>query len=88
MLRLSPVKAWYINPGDTVDPHFLRQYQYDSDGNLPFNRLSIRSVTQGFDPVQFLVIRDNSDLEESLVSQQAELDLLVPPNIGQRLMAL
>lgn len=82
------MKAEHINPGNIVDSHFLRQYRYDSDGNLPFNRLSVRSVTQGFDPVQFLVIRDTSDLEESLVSQQAELDLLVPPNIGQRLMAL
>lgn len=79
---------WHTNPGDAVDPHFLRQYRFDSNGNLPFNRLTVRSVDQGFDPVQFLVLRDKSELEKTLTSMQAELNLLVPSNIGQRLMAL
>jgi hypothetical protein len=40
-----------------VDPYILRQYKSDAMGGLKFNRLGIRSVKRGIDPVQFLVYR-------------------------------
>lgn len=74
----------------------MRQYRFDSDGDITFKRLTMRSVVQGHNPIQFLITGKGS-LDEGLVGgggggggggHRGELDMLVPPQIGQRLLAL
>jgi hypothetical protein len=73
-----------------VDPYILRQYKYDAIGELNFNRLGVRSVKRGLDPVQFLVYRsqETSNNHQATAKDSIELELLVPSDIGARLISL
>jgi hypothetical protein len=73
-----------------VDPYILRQYKYDPIGELNFNRLGVRSVKRDLDPVQFLVYRsqETSNNHQATATDSIELELLVPSDIGARLISL
>jgi hypothetical protein len=78
-----------------VDPYVLRQYKSDAMGELKFNRLGIRSVKRGIDPVQFLVYRSQytptyqtANKDGLATTDSIEPELLALSDIGARLISL
>lgn len=67
----------------------MRQYHFDERGQLPFKRLTVRSVVGGAHPVQFLIFHSRSkELELEQDRLRTELDSIVPPDVGSRLLLL
>jgi hypothetical protein len=78
-----------------VDPYILRQYKSDAMGELRFNRLGIRSVKRGIDPVQFLALRSQytptyqtANKGGLATTNSIQLELLVLSDVGARLISL
>lgn len=79
-----------------MDPYILRQYKYDVNGDMNFKRLGVRSVKRGPDALQFLVYRAQGtpSPQQFAISngrdaiKPTELELLVPSDVGARLISL
>ncbi|KAH7024403.1 uncharacterized protein B0I36DRAFT_386988 [Microdochium trichocladiopsis] len=78
-----------IGPTDPMDPHVMREYYYDGLGQMPFKRLTVRSVVGGTDPVQFLITHDSArELSLRHEERRAELSTIIAPDVGARLLSL
>jgi hypothetical protein len=76
-----------------MDPYVLQHYKYDANSEFAFSRLTIRQVQESQLPVQFLLSKQElakeARAEAALsTSELANLDAIVPPEIGQRLIKL
>lgn len=70
-----------------MDPSVLSQYRYDMHDIHYFKRLAIHSVCDGIHPISFLVPLDSPSpkIEDR---ERAELNRIVDPQIGTRLIEL
>lgn len=80
-----------------MDPFLLRDYQYDASGNFHFKNLDIQSMATRVRPTQFLLAQPSifaTAREEtgsdgySAHSQRENLEVIVPEDIGHRLIDL
>ena len=83
-----------------MDPYLLRRYQFDENSEFAFSKLTIRAIQDTAMPVQFLLSpnhlssgsRAETSLEKDYRSAQeanrAELDQLISPGVGNRLIQL
>lgn len=74
-----------------MDPYLLDKYCFDPGSHsMVFKKLAVRSVTRGIHPVQFLVTIDQQTEDRALLldEQRIELEGLVSPEIGSRLIDL
>ncbi|CEL08615.1 hypothetical protein ASPCAL11763 [Aspergillus calidoustus] len=76
-----------------MDPYVLQHYKYDANSEFAFSRLTIRQVQESQLPVQFLLskqeLANEARAEAALsTSEPANLDVIVPPEIGHRLIKL
>ncbi|KAF5723831.1 transcriptional regulatory [Fusarium mundagurra] len=79
-----------------MDPYLLHRYQSDEHGTFKFKQLAIRSVNSNT-PVQFLISqpslfsqsrKEAGHTGASISSQRAELEKVISPNMGKRLISL
>ncbi|KAL3496087.1 fungal-specific transcription factor domain-containing protein [Aspergillus germanicus] len=76
-----------------MDPYVLQHYRYDASSEFAFSKLTIRQVQQPEVPVQFLLskqeLSSDSRAEAELpTSEPTNLDYIIPPEIGDRLIKL
>jgi hypothetical protein len=72
-----------------MDPYLMQRYNFDSDNNFVFKRLTVRSMLQDVHPVQLLVNNTTGDVDETAnVTARDHLEELVSPDIGIRLISL
>ncbi|KAL3458159.1 fungal-specific transcription factor domain-containing protein [Aspergillus heterothallicus] len=76
-----------------MDPYVLQHYRFDATSQFAFSKLTIRQVQQSDVPVQFLLSRQeltNEARAEAELSntEPTDLDTIVPPEIGDRLIKL
>jgi hypothetical protein len=72
-----------------MDPYLMQRYNFDSDNNFVFKRLTVRSMLQDVHPVQLLVNNTTGDVDETVnVTARGHLEELVSPDIGIRLISL
>lgn len=80
-----------------MDPYLLQNYRFDGSGTFKFKQLSIHSVSQGNNPVQFLLSQprifslsrqEMVNLEPLPDTARAELETVVSADTGLRLIAL
>ncbi|KAJ5813835.1 uncharacterized protein N7503_000585 [Penicillium pulvis] len=88
---------YLLGSSGDMDPSLLNRYQYGASGTFHFKNLRIHSVTQESSPVQFLLSEqsmfaagreETGCTELSLRDLQQELESLVSPDIGLRLIEL
>lgn len=79
-----------------MDPYILRRYKFDVNGDMNFKRLGVRSVKRSPDALHFLVYRNQGTPDQQQFATSngcdalnpTELELLVPSDVGARLISL
>ncbi|KAL2850283.1 fungal-specific transcription factor domain-containing protein [Aspergillus pseudoustus] len=71
-----------------MDPYVLQHYKFDANYDFAFSKLTIRNVGQSGVPVQFLLSKQEPPDDELSVTEPTDLDAIVPPEIGDRLIRL
>lgn len=72
-----------------MDPYLMQRYNFDSDNNFVFKRLTVRSMSQDVHPVQQLVSNGSGDVDKVVNDTAREhLEQLVSPDVGVRLISL
>jgi len=97
---LSDISPQLCGLTGDMDPYLLRRYQFDENSEFAFSKLTIRATQDTVLPVQFLLSpnhlssesRAETSLEKDSRSDQdanrAELDQLISPSVGNRLIQL
>lgn len=90
--RLPPgVKTTSIICGLTgdMDPYLMQRYNFDSENNFVFKRLTVQSLSQDVHPVQLLVSNVVEDVDKTANdTARGHLEQLVSPDVGIRLVSL
>ncbi|KAL3474080.1 fungal-specific transcription factor domain-containing protein [Aspergillus californicus] len=77
-----------------MDPYVLQHYNYDGNSELTFSKLTIRRVQGAEVPVQFLLSKpelstdSREEAELCPTSDLTDINMIVPPEIGERLITL
>jgi hypothetical protein len=72
-----------------MDPYLMQRYNFDSNNNFVFKRLTVRSVSQDVHPVQLLMFNAPEEMKTSATDTVREnLEELVSPDVGLRLISL
>lgn len=72
-----------------MDPYLMQRYNFDSDNNFVFKRLTVRSMSQDVHPVQLLVSDATGDIDSTANdTARGYLEQLVSPDVGIRLISL
>jgi hypothetical protein len=72
-----------------MDPYLMQRYNFDSNNNFVFKRLTVRSMSQDVHPVQLLMFNTPEETKASATDTAREhLEGLVSPDVGLRLISL
>jgi hypothetical protein len=72
-----------------MDPYLMQRYNFDSNNNFVFKRLTVRSMSQDVHPVQLLMFNAPEEITKSAIDTARErLEELVGPDVGLRLISL
>ncbi|KAL4883586.1 fungal-specific transcription factor domain-containing protein [Aspergillus karnatakaensis] len=77
-----------------MDPYVLQHYNFDTNSEFAFSKLTVRQVEKSAVPVQFLLSKQDltsdarAETDLCLTSEVEDLSSIVPPEIGQRLIRL
>ncbi|KAJ5767049.1 uncharacterized protein N7511_004665 [Penicillium nucicola] len=89
--------AQLLGSSGDMDPSLISRYQYDTSGAFRFKNLNIQSISSGSNPTQFLMSNpsvfgfsreENGCSKVSTIDTRQKLELLVPADIGRRLITL
>jgi len=72
-----------------MDPYLMQRYNFDSNNNFVFKRLTVRSMSQDVHPVQLLMFNASEETKTTATDTAREhLERLVSPDVGSRLIVL
>ncbi|KAG9568434.1 hypothetical protein KCU61_g7351, partial [Aureobasidium melanogenum] len=72
-----------------MDPYVMQRYNFDSNNNFVFKRLTVQSMSQDIHPVQLLAYNQPECIDRSEDdTDRQSLERLVSPDVGTRLISL